>query len=444
MILKDLKTSLSPLELYRRVAPSSSDSFLLQSADGPRKLARFSMIGLDPHSRVVLDGGRCTIRDGTTSSEPSLAAAVRVLLGRHKPLHPEYRYLGGLVGYFSYEYASALERIPRREPPEGFHDAELGLYLDGVVFDHAEQRVFYFSHGEDRSGQIESRAAKPAPEVARADARDVRRVPDERTFLNNVEAAKHHIREGDIFQAVLSKKIKAGYSGDLLDVYAQLVKLNPSPYMYCLRSGDRWIVGGSPEMLVRVQNGVVETFPIAGTRPMTGTPTDDDRLAAELLADDKERAEHAMLVDLARNDVGRVADFSSVRLRENMRVERYSHVQHLVSLVEGRLRRDLDGMDAFNALFPAGTVSGAPKVRAMEIIHDLEPEARGPYAGAVGYLSFNGAVDSAITLRSLYANGPRVTVQAGAGIVADSVPEREWMETEHKAKILTSILGVRG
>jgi len=263
-------------------------------------------------------------------------------------------------------------------------------------------------------------------------------------FERAVETAKEYVTAGDVFQVVLSKRYDFQIKGNLIGFYRNLRKINPSPYMYFLKSGEHQIVGSSPEMLVRVENRTVETFPIAGTRPHVKNPEENKRLTKELLADPKERAEHVMLVDLGRNDIGKVSKFGSVHLPEFMKVHQYSHVQHIVSRVAGNLKKECDSYDALRAVFPAGTVSGAPKVRAMEIIEELEPTRRGPYAGAVGYFSYNGNADFAITIRTLVANGDKAHIQVGAGIVADSDPKKEWYETEHKARALIKALEESG
>jgi len=263
-------------------------------------------------------------------------------------------------------------------------------------------------------------------------------------FQKAVEKAKEYVASGDIFQVVLSKRYQFEINGDLIPFYQSLRTINPSPYMYYYKSGGRQIVGSSPEMLVRVENRQVSTFPIAGTRPISSDPKENSKLSSELLADPKECAEHLMLVDLARNDVGRISKYGSVHVSEFMKVHQYSHVQHIVSQVVGELRDELGSYDALRAVFPAGTVSGAPKVRAMEIIDELEGAKRGPYAGAVGYFSYNGNADFAITIRTLFADKNQAYVQAGAGIVADSVPETEWFETDHKAKALMKALELAG
>jgi len=263
-------------------------------------------------------------------------------------------------------------------------------------------------------------------------------------YEQNVRRAKEYIEAGDIFQVVLSQRLETRFSGDVLRVYRILKRINPSPYMYCLDFGDRKIVGSSPEMLVRVENRTVMTYPIAGTRPRGKTPEEDTRLEKDMLTDVKERAEHVMLVDLGRNDVGRVAEYGSVRVTKFMGVEKYSHVQHMVSEVEGRIMPGMDEFDAFKSIFPAGTVSGAPKVRAMEIIDELEKDCRGIYAGAVGYFSFNHNMDMAISIRTIIVEKDTAYIQAGAGIVADSIPEREYQESLNKAQGLLKTLEEAG
>jgi anthranilate synthase component 1 len=258
--------------------------------------------------------------------------------------------------------------------------------------------------------------------------------------MNLVNKSKEYLYNGDIFQVVLSKKMDFSITGDLLGVYRTLREINPSPYMYFLKMSDKCIIGSSPEMLLRVTKDLVETFPIAGTRPIVNDENKNKELSISLLNDEKEIAEHTMLVDLARNDIGRVCRYGTVRVRDLMTVKRFSHVQHIVSHIVGRLQNGKDSFDAFKAIFPAGTVSGAPKVRAMEIIDELEPNVRGPYAGALGYFSFNGSCDFAITIRSLFINNNRAYVQSGAGIVIDSIPEKEWDETEYKLNAIMSAL----
>jgi len=322
----------------------------------------------------------------------------------------------------------------------------MGIYDDGIVFDHIRKNAYYYSSSsESRVDEVKERL-KGSPVTERDDLRfgEPRSNICREDFMESVRKAKRYIFEGDIFQVVLSKRYEFDFDGSLINFYEALREINPSPYMYFLKYGDRQIVGSSPEMLVRVEGGQVETYPIAGTRPRQEDPKKNDLLAEELLSDPKERAEHIMLVDLARNDIGRVSDFGSVTVPEFMKVHQYSHVQHIVSKVVGRLSKCHDCFDALRVMLPAGTVSGAPKVRAMEIIEELESRRRGPYAGAVGYFSYSGNADFAITIRTLVADGNRAYIQVGAGIVADSDPEVEWFETEHKAEALMKALGRAG
>jgi len=361
--------------------------------------------------------------------------------------HDRFRLVGGAVGYVSYDAIRYWEILPSTAIDDlNLPDVEMGIYDDGIVFDHIRKKAYYYSSSsETRIDEVEERL-KGSPEVERDELRfsEPRSNFCKEDFMESVRKAKQYIFEGDIFQVVLSKRYQFDFHGSLINFYKVLRVINPSPYMYFLKYDDRQIVGSSPEMLVRVDKGQVETYPIAGTRPKQEDPEENDLMAKELLSDPKERAEHIMLVDLARNDIGRVSDFGSVKVPEFMKVHQYSHVQHIVSKVVGCLSPHHDCFDALRAMLPAGTVSGAPKVRAMEIIEELESRRRGPYAGAVGYFSYSGNADFAITIRTMVANGNRAYIQVGAGIVADSDPEREWFETEHKAEALMKALGQAG
>lgn len=349
---------------------------------------------------------------------------------------PGERFAGGLVGYASYDLVRSFEKIPRsRREGNAFPDAEFGLFEDGIVFDHLSGKTQYFYREENRIGTVKELVESDAGDTQVSFGKPRSDISQE-DFCEGVETAKDYIESGDIFQVVLSKRYKIPFKGSLLQFYRALRKINPSPYMYYLKFGQREIVGSSPEMLARKIGRSAESFPIAGTRPFTGDTSRNKALAAELLHDEKERAEHVMLVDLARNDLGRVCDYGTVRVPEFMKVQGYSHVQHIVSRVTGQLKKDATSFDLFRAVFPAGTVSGAPKVRAMEIIEELEPTARGPYAGSVGYFSANGSADFAITIRTLCARDGYCYLQAGAGIVADSVPQNEWIESERKTAAL--------
>ncbi len=320
---------------------------------------------------------------------------------------------------------------------------EMGIYDDGLIFNHIQNQTFYYYREENRLSQIQELLKQTTIQESLSYTQPKVNTQKQR-FEAAVERAKEYITAGDIFQVVLSKQFQFQVNGSLIPFYSALRTINPSPYMYYLKAGEHQIVGSSPEMLVRVDNRMVETFPIAGTKPIAENSVENMRLARELLADPKECAEHVMLVDLARNDLGRISKFGSVHVPEFKQVHQYSHVQHMVSQVVGELREELQSFDALRAVFPAGTVSGAPKVRAMEIIDELESCNRGPYAGAVGYFSYNGNADFAITIRTLFANKNQAYIQAGAGIVADSNPEREWFETDQKAKALMKALEICG
>jgi len=353
------------------------------------------------------------------------------------------RLVGGAVGYVSYDAIEYWERIESSKNELDFPYIEFGMFDDGIVFDHTKNQAFYYFQGEDRSKEIESALEEPENIDDLYYSQPKVNIEFD-SFCEKVSRIKEYIFSGDIFQAVLSKRYEFKIKGDLIHFYESLRRINPSPYMYFMKMGDRQIVGSSPEMLVRVDNGMVETFPIAGTRPKLKDKNMNDIMRKELLIDPKECAEHVMLVDLARNDIGKVCEFGSVHVPEFMEVHQYSHVQHIVSRVLGKLRGDKDAFDVFRGVFPAGTVTGAPKIRAMEIIDELEPSRRGPYAGAIGYFSYNGNADFAITIRTLVANKDKAYIQVGAGIVADSDPSKEWLETEYKAEALMKALKVSG
>jgi len=380
--------------------------------------------------------------EGSTSpiSTSDPLSLLKKTLYQNSTTYHGFRFVGGIVGYFSYDLIRYLETIPEYAMDDlRFPDLEFCEYDDGIVFDHLTGQAYYYWYNESRFSEIEQILGRTTITQDLATTEPMIRMT-QKEFESIVQRAKRFIRSGDIFQTVLSKRYECSFKGDLINLYRRLREINPSPYMYFLKMKNRFIVGSSPEMLGRVEEEHVETFPIAGTRPIGKSEEENRRLASELLMDPKEQAEHIMLTDLARNDLGKVCQFGSVHVPEFMTVQRYSHVQHIVSRVAGRLRPECDAFDTLKAIFPAGTVSGAPKKRAMEIIEELEPYRRGPYAGTVGYFSYNGNADFAITIRTLVAQGDRAYIQVGAGIVADSEPEREWLETEHKAEALLHAL----
>ncbi|MEM2635236.1 MAG: anthranilate synthase component I family protein, partial [Nitrososphaerales archaeon] len=347
------------------------------------------------------------------------------------------RFIGGAVGYISYDVIRYWERIPKMAIDDfKLPDLEMAIYNDGIIFNHKNHEAYYYYFNKNRFKEIEA-IVKSDCDFKNFSYSNLKTNIEKEDFEDLIIKAKNYINSGDIFQVVLSKRYNFNFKGDLIPFYKALRIINPSPYMYFLKMGNCQIIGSSPEMLVRVENNIVETFPIAGTKPrVKNNVKKDEALTQELIQDPKERAEHVMLVDLARNDIGKVSEFGSVYVPEFMKVYKYSHVQHIVSHVVGKLRKDCCCYDALRAMFPAGTVSGAPKVRAMEIIEECEPIRRGPYAGAVGYFSYNGNADFAIAIRTLIAKGDKAYIQVGAGIVADSIPEKEWFETEYKASAL--------
>ncbi len=443
--LRKLPFGHSPLEIFSKLHKHYDYVYLLESAEGPRKLVRYSFIGFNPSLTIEVKNTDVRVRKEKTGEEIKEKAsdplhAIKNVLENQSVSYKKFRFVGGAVGYLSYDAARRWERLPNMTVDDlQFPDIQMGVYNDGVVFDHRKRRAFYYCLNENRITEL-NRLMKEPDDFEPLNYQQPKVNVTKEYFEKAVENAKDYVVSGDIFQVVLSKRHEFLFRGDLINFYQTLRQINPSPYMYFLKTGDRQIVGSSPEMLVRVDNRIVETFPIAGTRRCAENFSENRRLAQELLADPKERAEHVMLVDLARNDIGKVSKFGSVSVPEFMTVHRYSHVQHIVSRVVGSLREGYDCCDALRAVFPAGTVSGAPKVRAMEIIEELEPTRRGPYAGAVGYFSYNGNADFAITIRTLVANRNKAYIQVGAGIVADSVPEREWFETEHKAEALMKAL----
>jgi anthranilate synthase component 1 len=445
---KKISFEKAPLEIFSKLFNHYENAYILESIEGPKKLSQYSFIGFSPALTITINNGESFTSNERTGEkerekvDDPLAVITKTL--RNRPGFKEQRFVGGAVGYISYDTVRCWEKLPEKTiDDQNFPDVKVGIFDDGIIYDHRNRQALYYYLNENRLEEIKKRIKEMDNEEELAHKQLKINMSKER-FERAVEKAKDYVKSGDIFQVVLSKRYDFTINGSLIGFYRNLRKINPSPYMYFLKSGEHQIVGSSPEMLVRVENRIIETFPIAGTRPHVKDPVENQRLTEELLADPKERAEHVMLVDLGRNDIGKVSKFGTVHLPEFMKVHQYSHVQHIVSRVVGSLRDEYDAYDALRAVFPAGTVSGAPKVRAMEIIEELEPTKRGPYAGAVGYFSYNGNADFAITIRTLVANGENAYIQVGAGIVADSDPEREWFETEHKARALIKALKVTG
>jgi anthranilate synthase component I len=432
--------------IFKRLYHRYDIVFIFESLIGPKELSEFSIIGFDPELTITCDTKKFSISDrsGVTKVTKVVDPLVQLREVVPKVSDNRFRYLGGAVGYVSYDAVRFWDRLPLQNMKKHhFPLLEFGIFTDGILYNHVEKQAYYFSiqpnsrikevkdlMSESRALQEESTFSYSTPE------RNLTR----KQFIEKVNKSKKYIYDGDVFQVVLSKRMTFKISGDLLTVYEKLRDINPSPYMYFFRMGGKHIIGSSPEMLLRVTGDHLETFPIAGTRPVADDDNRNQQLSKDLLNDEKEVAEHTMLVDLARNDIGKVSKYGTVQVKELMKVKRFSHVQHMISHVTGILQSGFDSYDAFRALFPAGTVSGAPKLRAMEIIDELEPNFRGPYAGALGYFSTNGSCDFAITIRSIFANKSDAFIQSGAGIVMDSIPQTEWAETEQKANALLSAL----
>lgn len=446
--LRKIELDIDPFTVFGRLQAGSDYAFLLESIEGPEKLVEYSFIGVDPRYVFTSKDGISVVRDNDgkeTTYETGLPLRLLRSLIKSYEVDTSYRrYIGGAVGYLSYDIIRNWEEIPCNSRDDyGFPDMEMGVYLDGLFFDHINNEVYYHYIGEDRLDQLKAILEVPVS-IEKFSYTDPTSNFLQQEYKDGVEKSKDYVKIGDIFQVVPSRRFEFKVKGSLLGFYEQLRIVNPSPYMYYLKMGERCIVGASPEMLVRVQDRKVETYPIAGTRPVVDDTAENERLSKELVEDPKEMAEHVMLVDLARNDVGKVSRPGSVEVPNFLEVHQYSHVMHIVSRVTGQLKNGCTSFDALRAVFPAGTVSGAPKIRAMKIIDEVEPVKRGPYAGAVGFFSLNGNSDFAITIRTLMRSGDKAYIQAGGGVVQDSVPVTEFEETGHKARALLHAITLGG
>jgi anthranilate synthase component 1 len=465
----DLET---PVSAFLRVAYGEPEAFLLESVEGGENVGRYTFMGIRPYKKIIAHGDQITTYTGdkAETSEGDVFELLRDSLAGHAaarlPGLPPFT--AGAVGFFSYDAVRLIEKLPETAKDELAMPEACLMFFDTVLaFDHVKQEILLiatadlqrhkpqtaYANAVRRLHDLERRLAKPLPKQARhtiSGKLQLKPRTRKKDFLAGVERIKDYIAAGDIFQAVLSQRFDVEPGVDPFSIYRALRIVNPSPYMYFLRMGlrrpgDTSLAGSSPELLVRVHGRTVEYRPIAGTRPRGADEVEDRRIEAELRADEKETAEHVMLVDLGRNDVGRVSEYGTVQVKDLMFVERYSHVMHLVSALEGTLRHELSAVDAFRSCFPAGTLTGAPKVRAMEIIEELEPARRGVYGGSVFYADFSGNFDSCIAIRSLLMRGRQGHIQAGSGIVADSVPEKEFEESVNKAKaVVRAIERARG
>lgn len=453
-ILSDIKT---PIEVMRILKNVSDHCYMLESIEDREKWGRYTFLGYEPKLEITCTNGEMRIGERCFSTDDP-GACIKEVLEEYRSLRFDGlpAFTGGLVGYFSYDYLKYSERSLRldAEDTEGFKDVDLMLFDKVIAFDNYRQKIVLIVNIslEDLEAEYD-RAKRELQQMAELIARgepkrdepgrlksDITALFDKETYCGMVRKAKHHIKEGDIFQIVLSNRLEAQYEGTLLNAYRILRTVNPSPYMFYFSSSDMEVAGASPETLVKLENGILHTFPLAGTRPRGKTEEEDKRLEEELLADPKELAEHNMLVDLGRNDLGKISRFGSVSVEKYHSIERYSHVMHIGSTVRGELAEGRQALDAVDAVLPAGTLSGAPKIRACQLINDIENNKRGIYGGAIGYLDFTGNLDTCIAIRIAYKKNGKVFVRSGAGIVADSVPETEYQECMNKAAAVLKAL----
>lgn len=447
-ILSDFTTPIETMKILKNV---SSHCYMLESAQANERWGRYTFLGFDPKLEITCIDGEMKIGNLKVKTE-NPSAYLREILDDYKS--PRFDYLpsftGGLVGYFAYDYLCYSEPGVKCqvEDTESFKDCDLMLFDRVIVFDHLKQKIILIVNmplDDVRVGYNKAvmdlrqladliRKGDKKEEAGGKLLGEVKPLFGKEEFCQMVEKARHHIHEGDIFQIVLSNRLSAPFEGSLFNTYRLLRTINPSPYMFYFSGRDLEVAGASPETLVKLENGVVHTFPLAGTRPRGESEEEDKRLEEELLADEKELAEHNMLVDLGRNDLGKISKFGSVRVEKLHSIERFSHVMHIGSTVRGEIRQDKDALDALEAVLPAGTLSGAPKIRACQLIGELENNKRGIYGGAIGYIDFTGNMDSCIAIRIVYKKNGKVFVRSGAGIVADSVAEKEFEECLNKAK----------
>lgn len=458
-VMSDIKTPTEVLKILKNV---SRHCYILESVENQEKWGRYTFLGYDPKSEISCAGGVIREKDVRTGKVSEYTGDVRARINEILAENTSPRvsglpsFTGGLVGYFSYDYIKYSEPVLNldAEDKEGFKDVDLMLFDKVIAFDNVKQLIYLitnittqnleqnYKNAEKELDDMERLITRGEPaEYRRARIlSEFRPLFDKESFCSMVEKAKKYIYEGDIFQVVLSNRLEADFEGSLLDAYRVLRTTNPSPYMFYFSSDDMEVAGASPETLVKLEDGVLHTFPLAGTRPRGKTDEEDAALEAELLADEKEKAEHNMLVDLGRNDLGKISKFGSVKVEKYMSIERYSHVMHIGSTVRGEIDENRSPLDAVDAVLPAGTLSGAPKIRACRIINELENNKRGIYGGAIGYIDFTGNLDTCIAIRLAFAKNGKVFVRSGAGIVADSVPENEFTECINKAKAVMNAL----
>ncbi|MDD3193629.1 MAG: anthranilate synthase component I family protein [Oscillospiraceae bacterium] len=453
-ILSDICT---PIEAVKKLKNVSTHCYMLESVSEKERWGRYTFLGFDPKLEITCMNGEMKAGNITFQTNDP-AAYLRQILADYKS--PRFDYLppftGGLVGYFSYDYIGYGEPSSRTkvQDSEAFKDVDLMLFDKVIAFDNVRQKILLIANmplTDPETGYNKAvmelkqmrdllKNGKEKIEPGGRPMGEVTPLFDKKAYCSMVERAKHHIHEGDIFQIVLSNRLSAPFDGSLLNTYRILRTMNPSPYMFYFSGTDVEVAGASPETLVKLENGVLHTFPLAGTRPRGKNEAEDLALEADLLGDEKELAEHNMLVDLGRNDLGKISRFGTVRVEKLHSIERYSHVMHIGSTIKGEIREPFDALDAINAVLPAGTLSGAPKIRACQLIGELENNKRGIYGGAIGYIDFTGNMDTCIAIRIAYKKNGTVFVRSGAGIVADSVPEKEFEECINKAKAVVNAL----
>lgn len=462
-----LSDFITPIEACKVLKRASSHVYMLESAQANERWGRYTFLGYEPTMEVSCIDGRMSITTNgqtDTFSVQNPSTKIREILNSYKS--PRFDYLpsftGGFVGYFSYDYLSYSEPKVKSnvDNPEVFKDVDLMLFDTVIAFDNTRQKIILMVNIRLDSDNIEEEYIRAKAELSSLASLlkygekvveqggrllgEVTPMMDKEQFCSIVNKAKYHIKEGDIFQIVLSNRLSAPFEGSLLNTYRVLRTINPSPYMFYFSGTDVEVAGASPETLVKLENGVLHTFPLAGTRPRGCNEEEDKALEKELLSDEKELAEHNMLVDLGRNDLGKISKFGTVEVEKLRAIERYSHVMHIGSTVRGVIRDDKDALDAIEAVLPAGTLSGAPKIRACQLIGELENNKRGIYGGAIGYIDFTGNMDTCIAIRIAYKKNGQVFVRSGAGIVADSIPENEYQECINKAKAVIRALEIAG
>ena len=453
-ILSDFTT---PIETIRILKNASTHAYMLESAQADEKWGRYTFLGFDPKLEITCINGEITYGDKTEKTDDPSNIIREIMSHFRSPRLPYLpSFTGGLVGYFSYDYLGYAEPTAKRDviDTENFKDVDLMLFDKVIAFDHVRQKLIFITNmsledideGYKEATEELEALADLVRNGVKAEENDGKLLSEvtplfsKEEYCAMVEKAKRHIHEGDIFQIVLSNRLSASFEGSLLNTYRILRTINPSPYMFYFAGTDVEVAGASPETLVKLEDGVLHTFPLAGTRPRGKTEEEDRRLEAELLADEKELAEHNMLVDLGRNDLGKISKFGTVEVEKLRSIERYSHVMHIGSTVRGDIADGYDALDAIEAVLPAGTLSGAPKIRACQLIGDLENNKRGIYGGAIGYIDFTGNMDTCIAIRIAYKKNGKVFVRSGAGIVADSVPEKEYEECLNKARAVLNSL----